>query len=112
LFFIFKFKRQTRYDGQAAVFGWAFQAALSKQNWFIVGAGAIGCELFKNMAMMGLAAGNGGLLKVTDPDTIEVSNLNRQFLFRRPDVGVIFISLGEFKTEFYRKRNLKLLLVL
>ncbi|CAK5075725.1 unnamed protein product [Meloidogyne enterolobii] len=79
--------RQTRYDGQAAVFGWAFQAALSKQNWFIVGAGAIGCELFKNMAMMGLAAGNGGLLKVTDPDTIEVSNLNRQFLFRRPDVG-------------------------
>nr|CAD2125795.1 unnamed protein product [Meloidogyne enterolobii] len=79
--------RQTRYDGQAAVFGWSFQAALSKQNWFIVGAGAIGCELFKNMAMMGLAAGNGGLLKVTDPDTIEVSNLNRQFLFRRPDVG-------------------------
>ncbi|CAK5051657.1 unnamed protein product [Meloidogyne enterolobii] len=83
----FSYQRQTRYDGQAAVFGWAFQAALSKQNWFIVGAGAIGCELFKNMAMMGLAAGNGGLLKVTDPDTIEVSNLNRQFLFRRPDVG-------------------------
>jgi ubiquitin-activating enzyme E1 len=63
---------------------------LSKQHWFVVGAGAIGCELFKNFAMMGLATGNGGLLKVTDPDTIEVSNLNRQFLFRRPDVGVSF----------------------
>ncbi|KAL3108665.1 hypothetical protein niasHT_019186 [Heterodera trifolii] len=79
--------RNNRYDGQAAVFGWAFQEALQQQKWFIVGAGAIGCELLKNMAMIGLGCGNNGSLTITDPDTIEVSNLNRQFLFRRPDVG-------------------------
>uniref|UniRef100_A0A183CG16 E1 ubiquitin-activating enzyme n=1 Tax=Globodera pallida TaxID=36090 RepID=A0A183CG16_GLOPA len=79
--------RNTRYDGQAAVFGWKFQKALQQQKWFIVGAGAIGCELLKNLAMIGVACGEGGSLKITDPDTIEVSNLNRQFLFHRPDVG-------------------------
>ena len=39
--------RGCRYDGQAAVFGWNFQKALTEQRWFIVGAGAIGCELLK-----------------------------------------------------------------
>ena len=48
----------------------------------MVGAGAIGCELLKNYAMLGLGTGNKGMITVTDPDVIEVSNLNRQFLFR------------------------------
>jgi len=48
---------------------------------FMIGAGAIGCELLKNYAMLGLGTGDGGII-VTDPDVIEVSNLNRQFLFR------------------------------
>lgn len=52
-----------------------------------VGAGAIGCELLKNFAMMGLASGDGEVI-VTDMDTIEKSNLNRQFLFRPWDVTV------------------------
>ena len=47
----------------------------------MIGAGAIGCELLKNYAMLGLGTGYGGII-VTDPDVIEVSNLNRQFLFR------------------------------
>lgn len=47
-----------------------------------VGAGAIGCELLKNFAMMGLGCGPEGSITVTDMDTIEKSNLNRQFLFR------------------------------
>lgn len=51
-------------------------------------AGAIGCELLKNLAMMGVACGSDGKLKITDMDQIEISNLNRQFLFRRHDVGV------------------------
>lgn len=54
---------------------------------FQVGAGAIGCELMKNFAMIGLAAGEGEVI-VTDMDTIEKSNLNRQFLFRPSDVTV------------------------
>lgn len=55
---------------------------------FQVGAGAIGCEHLKNFAMMGLASGEAGQLFVTDMDTIEKSNLNRQFLFRPADVQV------------------------
>ena len=43
----------------------------------MVGAGAIGCELLKNYAMLGLGSGNEGHIIVTDPDVIEVSNLNR-----------------------------------
>lgn len=52
-----------------------------------MGTGAIGCELLKNFAMIGLACGDGEII-VTDMDTIEKSNLNRQFLFRPGDVSV------------------------
>ncbi|XP_063064036.1 ubiquitin-like modifier-activating enzyme 1 [Engraulis encrasicolus] len=77
--------RNSRYDGQVAVFGTKLQELLAKQRYFLVGAGAIGCELLKNFAMMGLAGGEGEII-VTDMDTIEKSNLNRQFLFRPWDV--------------------------
>lgn len=53
---------------------------------FLVGAGAIGCEMLKNWALMGLGTGPQGQVYVTDMDTIEKSNLNRQFLFRPWDV--------------------------
>jgi len=48
----------------------------------MVGAGAIGCELLKNYAMLGIGTGDKGHITLTDPDVIEVSNLNRQFLFQ------------------------------
>lgn len=75
----------SRYDGQVAVFGIDFQKKIGKQRNFLVGAGAIGCEMLKNWAMMGLAC-DGGKAIVTDMDIIEKSNLNRQFLFRPWDV--------------------------
>ncbi|XP_064220703.1 ubiquitin-like modifier-activating enzyme 1 [Aotus nancymaae] len=78
---------QNRYDGQVAVFGSDLQEKLAKQKYFVVGAGAIGCELLKNFAMIGLGCGEGGKITVTDMDTIEKSNLNRQFLFRPWDVS-------------------------
>ncbi|XP_060993873.1 ubiquitin-like modifier-activating enzyme 1 [Dama dama] len=77
---------QNRYDGQVAVFGSGLQEKLGKQRYFLVGAGAIGCELLKNFAMIGLGCGDGGSITVTDMDIIEKSNLNRQFLFRPWDV--------------------------
>ena len=77
----------SRYDGQIAVFGREFQEKLSNINEFLVGAGAIGCEMLKNWAMIGLATGPKGKISVTDMDSIEKSNLNRQFLFRPKDVG-------------------------
>lgn len=48
--------------------------------------------MLKNWAMMGL--GTNGSIFVTDMDTIEKSNLNRQFLFRSKDIEVrIHITL-------------------
>lgn len=76
-----------RYDGQIAVFGRAFQEKISNHRQFLVGAGAIGCEMLKNWSMMGLGSGTKGAICVTDLDTIEKSNLNRQFLFRAKDLG-------------------------
>lgn len=77
----------SRYDGQVAVFGKAFQEKIANARQFLVGSGAIGCEMLKNWSMMGLASGPQGSIFVTDMDQIEKSNLNRQFLFRPKDVG-------------------------
>ena len=59
-----------------------------------MGAGAIGCELLKNFAMIGLGCAEDGKIVVTDMDTIEKSNLNRQFLFRPWDVTVSVVGGG------------------
>jgi ubiquitin-activating enzyme E1 len=75
-----------RYIGQINVFGENYQDELLKKKSFLVGAGALGCEYLKNFAMMGLCCSNEGKLTVTDMDTIEKSNLNRQFLFRSWDI--------------------------
>uniref|UniRef100_A0A8D2NK16 E1 ubiquitin-activating enzyme n=1 Tax=Zonotrichia albicollis TaxID=44394 RepID=A0A8D2NK16_ZONAL len=80
-------QRGSRYDGQIAVFGANFQEMLGHQKYLVVGAGAIGCELLKNFAMMGLAAGPDGELIVTDMDTVALSNLHRQFLYRSADIS-------------------------
>ena len=80
---------EDRYCSQIACFGAAFQATLKSHKWFMVGSGAIGCELLKNFAMMGV-----GNIIVTDMDTIERSNLNRQFLFRSWDVGQHKVSFN------------------
>jgi len=73
------------------------QRRLAELNVFLVGAGAIGCEMLKNLACMGVAtghassgAGDAGApsgVVVTDMDRIEKSNLSRQFLFRNTDIG-------------------------
>lgn len=56
------------------------------QKIFMIGAGALGCELIKSYAMIGLGCGKNGSVSVTDNDAIETSNLNRQFLFRSEDI--------------------------
>lgn len=79
--------QNSRYDGQIKVFGREFQEKLSNVRNFLVGTGAIGCEMLKNYAMIGLGTGEKGHITATDNDSIEKSNLNRQFLFRPKDVG-------------------------
>merc|ERR1711871_83275 len=76
-----------RYDDQIKIYGQELQAKLAKVNLFMVGAGALGCELIKAFALMGIGCSQEGLVSVTDNDNIEVSNLNRQFLFRQNNVG-------------------------
>jgi len=78
--------RNCRYDHNISVFGADVQNRLFNVKTFMVGCGALGCELLKNFALMGIACGPDGLITVTDGDRIEVSNLNRQFLFRKQHV--------------------------
>ena len=78
---------KTRYDGQICVFGKDFQKRLADQTYFVVGAGAIGCEELMNLAMMGVGSGEDGKIVVTDMDHIELSNLSRQFLFGNKNIG-------------------------
>lgn len=47
----------------------------------MVGAGGIGCELLKNLVLTGF-----GEIHIVDLDTIDLSNLNRQFLFGRQHI--------------------------
>ena len=76
-----------RYDSYRVVFGDEQQEKMMNLKYFMIGSGAIGCEVLKNLAMMGVSTGAKGLLTVTDMDSIEKSNLSRQFLFRDKDIG-------------------------
>ncbi|KAM7394215.1 hypothetical protein PAMP_021028 [Pampus punctatissimus] len=75
--------RGDRYDGLRACIGESMCIELHKLRVFMVGCGAIGCEMLKNFALLGVGlAKSSGEVCITDPDLIEKSNLNRQFLFR------------------------------
>ena len=78
----------SRYDDQIAIFGNEIQKKIEQSKIFMIGAGATGCEFLKNFAMMGFCTNDkDSKFIVTDNDSIEVSNLSRQFLFRQKDVG-------------------------
>jgi molybdopterin/thiamine biosynthesis adenylyltransferase len=71
----------SRYDRQERVRGWD-QRALAEATVLVVGAGALGNETVKNLALLGV-----GHLLIVDFDRIEPSNLSRTVLFRPQDVG-------------------------
>ncbi len=65
-----------------AAIEWWEQARLARARILVVGAGALGNEVLKNLALVG--AGN---VVVVDMDRIELSNLSRSVLFREDDQG-------------------------
>lgn len=87
------------------VLGKSLTAKIRDLSYFLVGAGAIGCEVLKIWSMMGVGTGPKGTIHVTDMDIIEKSNLNRQFLFRSKDVevGATDFSIHIQETKIYHR---------
>ena len=71
-----------RYDAQIYVFAKEMEKKLQDAKLYVVGAGALGCELLKNLALMWTSYGSQGKLTIIDDGIIEKSNLSRQFLFQ------------------------------
>lgn len=68
--------------GTFSFISWWEREKVENASVMIVGAGALGNEVIKNMVLMGV-----GNLYIIDFDTIEMANLSRSVLFRESDTG-------------------------
>ncbi len=68
--------------GRFEAIPWWDQSVLREARVLVVGAGALGNEVIKNLALLGV-----GHLAVADMDSIERTNLCRSVLFRQEDEG-------------------------
>jgi len=76
-----KFISNNKYEGLVNIFGKDILELIQNTKPFIIGSGAIGCEIIKNLGMFGTKN-----MVLTDMDHIEKSNLSRQFLFSDNDL--------------------------
>jgi adenylyltransferase/sulfurtransferase len=68
--------------GRFRLISWWRQEKLSAAKVLVVGAGALGNEVLKNLALLGV-----GYIYIIDYDIIESSNLTRSVLYRASDAG-------------------------
>lgn len=61
---------------------WWNQARLAQAKILVIGAGALGNEVIKNLSLLGI-----GHVAIADRDRVELSNLSRSVLFRESDEG-------------------------
>ncbi|MDY6987458.1 MAG: HesA/MoeB/ThiF family protein [Thermodesulfobacteriota bacterium] len=73
-----------RYQRQTILSEWGVetQKKLKSTRVFIAGAGGLGCPAALNLALAGV-----GHIRICDFDTVEISNLNRQFLHTEKRIG-------------------------
>ena len=74
-----------RYKRQILIDGWGTetQEKLANSKVFIAGAGGLGCPVALNLTSAGV-----GNITICDADTVDISNLNRQFLHAEKNIGV------------------------
>jgi len=86
---------ETAFD-RAKLISWWNQDIVSSGKVLVVGAGAIGNETLKNLALLGV-----GKIFICDMDVISTSNLSRTVLFSGEDVG-------SYKAEIAAERVMKM----
>src|SRR5688572_23578613 len=72
---------EDRFD-RFRLISWWDQAKLARAKVLVIGAGALGNEIIKNLSLLGI-----GNLFIADLDRVENSNLSRSVLYRESDNG-------------------------
>lgn len=72
---------EQRYSFTRQILGPALFSRIQTAKVLVVGAGGIGCEVLKDLVLAGF-----GHIEIIDLDTIDLSNLNRQFLFNKSHI--------------------------
>ncbi len=87
-----RYNRQIRIDD----FGEEGQRKLKSASVFVAGVGGLG-----SLATLYLTGAGIGSLEIVDDDEVELSNLNRQVLYREKDVGRDKADVAEEKLSYY-----------
>ena len=85
-------------DGVYTLLSWFKKEKVKNARVLVAGAGALGNEVVKNLALFGI-----GHIYVVDFDRIEISNLTRSVLFREEDA-----YNHSFKSEIVAKRAMEI----